>query len=73
MTQRRSRESQCDGKIRLPNKPAAKRMIRRIRSNPADRQQPRPGAKLNAYRCPWCEFWHVGNMVDGKQLPHRRR
>lgn len=44
-----------------PNRIQAERVVRRMRH--------RPG--LNAYHCPACHFYHVGNRFN--QVEHRSR
>jgi hypothetical protein len=49
--------SQCQGKDKLPTKELAMVIVGRRRDNP-----------MEAYRCPHCNFWHVGHATPKKQV-----
>lgn len=46
------REVQCDGKVPFRTKPAAKH---------ARADAERHAGRMDIYRCPWCNFWHLGH------------
>ena len=50
-----SRASQCTGKIRYRTRDLAKAAVKR--------NEQAIGARLRAYKCPWCSGFHCGNPV----------
>lgn len=30
------------------------------------------GKRLNAYRCDFCHYWHVGNSTHARRTPYKR-
>jgi hypothetical protein len=54
-----SRERQCGGKHNYRRKIDAKVAARQTMS--ASRHHTEKRGRLIVYRCPWCEFWHVGH------------
>lgn len=56
----------CDGKDPLPNPRVARQVASRIRNRRRD-----AGARVQAYRCPFCEHWHVGAVPSN--APSTRR
>lgn len=59
------RQVHCDGKDRMPNPRVARQVAARMRGR-------RDGARVQAYRCPFCEHWHVGS-VPSSRAPDARR
>jgi hypothetical protein len=49
----------CSGKRALLSKHAAHRVLAVMR----DRTQYPPGVRLNAYRCMYCDLWHLGTST----------
>ena len=54
-----SRERQCGWKHNYRRKIDAKVAARQTMS--ASRHHTEKRGRLIVYRCPWCEFWHVGH------------
>lgn len=50
------RSRQCDGKVRHPDRRAARAARQRVRNLPDGE-----GTHLTIYRCPWCDAFHVGH------------
>lgn len=48
-------ERQCRGKVKHPNEKAAKDAVGAHEAN--------RGGKLNAYKCSFCEGWHIGHEL----------
>jgi hypothetical protein len=57
MTYTTSKEWQCEGKDKLPTRELAQVIVGRRRDNP-----------MEAYRCPHCNFWHVGHATPKQQV-----
>jgi hypothetical protein len=56
-----SPESACEGKDKFASKPDAERVANR-------RRKKRSGAmRARAYRCPYCDHWHIGHDRPGKR------
>ncbi len=49
---------QCERKVTFHTKGRAKKAIKAMRG----RLWP-----LNVYRCPWCDYYHVGRIKDWKK------
>lgn len=63
MTEVYSPWSQCRNKMRLPTKADAKRHARHVETR---RANDRKRGRISVYRCPHCDYWHVGH--DPKRL-----
>jgi hypothetical protein len=46
----------CSGKTRHANEKAARNHLKQIRN-----------AELRPYKCPFCEWWHVGHPRNAKE------
>lgn len=60
MTYKTDPESQCIGKDKLPTKEVAMMIVGRRRETP-----------MQAYKCPHCEFWHVGHATPKARILKR--
>lgn len=49
------RSTQCDGKHRFDSMPLAKKV--------ASKQNQRKDTQISAYRCGFCNGWHVGQHI----------
>lgn len=56
MTIRYRVELQCHGKRRYRHRGDARKAMRRQQTAGNGR-----GGRLTVYRCPWCDWYHIGN------------
>lgn len=52
-----TRKASCTGKVRYASRKAAKTALRRLRGQGGARDD-----HVHAYRCDWCDFWHLGHL-----------
>lgn len=53
------REQACDGKVRHQTRQAAHAAVQALTGKGKDR--------MSAYRCPWCDTWHVGHRPNPRR------
>lgn len=55
----------CRGKVRHPTRAIAEAMRQRLLALTTETLRKR--ARLNVYRCRWCNFWHVGHRAPDRR------